>query len=162
MPPGVKRIILDLSLRFQPTDETKRTAYNDRVALLATDCATIPPQFLQLASEQWISEGTGFLPTASDMIRMARKAQTDAETRSAQGKDWYRHYVTKCAERNSINWSSGKAELECVAWLPKFGGGAEIMSRASFNAEGKRQAILKQEGKQYDKRYSDLAREMRS
>lgn len=162
MPPAVKRIILELSLRFQPTDEGKRTAYNERVALLATDCATIPPQWLQTGAEQWIAEGTGFLPTASDLIRLSRKAQSDSEAQASQGKDWYKHYLAKCVERNFANWNSGEAHLQSIAWLPKFGGGAEIMTRASLRAETQRQIILKQEGKQYDKRFLDMAREMRA
>ena len=76
IPPQIKRIILDLSLRFQPTDETKRVAFNDRVALLASDCANVPTEWLEVAARRWIETGDGFLPTASALIKLAQDAQS--------------------------------------------------------------------------------------
>lgn len=158
VPAAVRRIILDLSLRFQPTDEGKRAAFNDKVALLASDCATVPSQWLEDAAAAWIAEGDGFLPTASALIKLAQQAQAKSQEQANATTNWYRIYLEKAVLRNVDLAASTDPQQQKHRWLPKRGGGMEIMSKEAFDDERKRAAGMKAEGNaNYDRRFDDMA-----
>jgi len=135
-PPAVKRIILELSLRFQPTDEIKRAAFNEKVALLVVDCAAVPPEWLERAAQRWISDGEGFLPPASALVRFAQDAQNAASMRSSGEKDFI-YWLRWCEARNRANGipDPDNPNRANVRWLPKNGGGAEPMTLADYRRE---------------------------
>jgi len=158
VPAAIRRIILDLSLRFQPTDEQKRAAFNDRVALLAADCANVPPSLLDQAAKRWIASGDGFLPTASALIKLAQQAQSEGIERSAGTRDWYRIYLEKAVLRNAELASSPDPQLRNHRWIAKRGGGMEIMSAQAYRDEEARARKMHAEGSdKYDGRFFDMA-----
>jgi hypothetical protein len=64
-------LILDLGLRYRPTNPEALDAHRDRLALLTLDLADIPAPALEAAIDQWVMTKP-FLPKASELAELAR------------------------------------------------------------------------------------------
>ncbi len=160
-PPAIRRIILELSLRFQPTDEGKREAFNEKVALLVLDCATVPPEWLEKAAEEWIRSGDGFLPSAATLIKLAQEAQRNMQPQVPAGEN-YREWISRCAQWNIENRLSDLPGKHRNRWVPRQTGyQAEPMSVEQFERSYRSAVQSRTEGKPYEKRFIDVFDEMR-
>jgi hypothetical protein len=66
-PPAVKRMILELGLRYRPAAADALEGYQAKIAALTADCADLPPNLLERAIADWVRTSP-FLPKASDLI----------------------------------------------------------------------------------------------
>lgn len=160
-PPAIRRIILELSLRFQPTDEARREAFNEKVALLVLDCATVPPEWLEKATESWIRSGDGFLPSAAVLIKLAQEAQRSLVPAVPAGEN-HRVWVERCAQWNIENRLSDIPNKQRNRWVPsQTGYQAEPMDVDQFERSYKSAIQSRTEGKPYERRFIDVIDEMR-
>jgi len=73
VPAAVRKLILELALRFRPLGQADQATYQAKVAFLADDCADIPPDILARAIERYVKiPGNNFLPKAAQLIEIAR------------------------------------------------------------------------------------------
>jgi hypothetical protein len=96
-PASIKRLILELGLRYRPMAPDQLEAYQAKLAALTADCADLPPKRLERAIADWARESP-FLPKASDLISKAqsytlqqdrtdRDSRENAERLAAQAND---------------------------------------------------------------------------
>lgn len=73
VPSAIKRLILELGLRFRPLAQGEQEPYQQKLALLAQDCADIPPAKLEMAIDRYVKiPGNNFLPRAAQLIEIAQ------------------------------------------------------------------------------------------
>lgn len=70
-PAPIKRLILELGLRYRPLAQDQLEAYQAKLAALTADCADLPPKLLERAIGEWVRESP-YLPKASDLILRAK------------------------------------------------------------------------------------------
>lgn len=70
-PAAVRRLISELGLRYRPNNRDDLQAHAARLALLADDCADIPPKYLERAIQSWVVKSP-YLPKACDLIEAAK------------------------------------------------------------------------------------------
>jgi hypothetical protein len=70
VPSAVKRIILELGLRYRPAAD-QLEAHQAKLAALMSDLADLPAAALERAANQWIRQ-SAFMPKASELIQLAR------------------------------------------------------------------------------------------
>lgn len=71
MPSSIRRIIAEVGLRYRPTERADLEAHTARLALLASDLADMPADYLQRAVNMWVAKSP-YLPKASDLVEVAR------------------------------------------------------------------------------------------
>jgi hypothetical protein len=71
VPSAVKRIILELGLRYRPAASDQLEAHHAKLAALMSDLADLPPALLERAAGQWVRQSP-FMPKASDLLQLAR------------------------------------------------------------------------------------------
>jgi len=105
VPSAVKRLILELGLRFRPLAPGEQEPYQQRLALLAQDCSDIPPDKLEKAIERYVRiHGNNFLPRAAQLIEIAQsfgRQSSGSVNEHGQPQDWDGY----CKWLNSRNFS---------------------------------------------------------
>ena len=71
VPSAVKRIILELGLRYRPAAADQLEPHQAKLAALMSDLADLPPALLTRAASHWVRQ-SAFMPKASDLIQLAR------------------------------------------------------------------------------------------
>ncbi len=71
----MKRIILELGLRYRPASADQLEAHQAKLAALMTDLADLPPAMLERAAGHWVRQ-SAFMPKASDLVMLARNFAT--------------------------------------------------------------------------------------
>jgi len=67
----VKRIVLELGLRYRPAAADQLEAHQAKLAALISDLADLPPAVLERAARHWVRQ-SAFMPKASELIALAR------------------------------------------------------------------------------------------
>jgi hypothetical protein len=67
----VRRIILELGLRYRPASADQLEAHQAKLAALIADLADLPPAMLERAASHWVRQ-SAFMPKASDLVALAR------------------------------------------------------------------------------------------
>ena len=70
---ATRTLIAELGLRYRPGDPAALETHDLKLELLGQDLADIPVKRLKVAIERWIATSP-YLPKASDLIELARKA----------------------------------------------------------------------------------------
>jgi hypothetical protein len=70
-PASIKKLILELGLRYRPLASDQLEAYQAKLAALTADVADLPPKLLERAIAEWVRESP-YLPKASDLILRAK------------------------------------------------------------------------------------------
>ena len=71
VPSAVKRMILELGLRYRPAAQDALEGHQAKLAALMLDLADLPPDYLERAIEKWVTEQR-WMPAASDLIGIAK------------------------------------------------------------------------------------------
>ena len=86
MPPSIRRIVLELGLRYRPAAADRIAAHLSRLEALMADLAELPPAMLERATAQWVRDKP-FLPRASELVRLTRDlASAEAGSGGAPGR----------------------------------------------------------------------------
>jgi hypothetical protein len=67
----VKRIVLELGLRYRPAAADQLEAHHAKLAALISDLADLQPTVLERAARHWVRQ-SAFMPKASELIALAR------------------------------------------------------------------------------------------
>lgn len=67
----MKRIILELGLRYRPAAADQLEAHQAKLAALIGDLADLEPAVLERAARHWVRQ-SAFMPKASELIALAR------------------------------------------------------------------------------------------
>lgn len=106
IPPAIRKMILELGLRYPPASDADIAAHTARVALLMQDVALVPAKFLEIAIGQWVTSNP-WLPKASDLIQMASNAafsqrQPVQEKGVPPEEAEHRYREQLCTNRNAL------------------------------------------------------------
>jgi hypothetical protein len=71
VPSAVKRIILELGLRYRPAAADQLEAHQAKLAALISDLADLSPPVLERAARHWVRQ-SAFMPKTSDLLALAR------------------------------------------------------------------------------------------
>lgn len=109
-PPIVKAIIANLARTWPCGRDTDPDAYADRLRRLAELVSDVPPAALEAAIREHARNGDGFLPQASDLIRIARDAMrsngSDAQRALANQQRVWDANMKLHSEDNSLRWEA--------------------------------------------------------
>lgn len=125
-PSGVKRLILELGLRYRPTAADQLEPYQAKLAALVADCADIPPNHLERAIREWVTQSP-YLPKASDLIGMAQgyvRPPSGAAADLSAIAERYNQSMSGDARARGLQWigEGGDLRLEGAGGLlPRFG-----------------------------------------
>lgn len=67
----MKRIILELGLRYRPAAADQLEAHQAKLAALISDLADLSPLMLERAAHHWVRQ-SAFMPKTSDLLALAR------------------------------------------------------------------------------------------
>ena len=67
----MRRIILELGLRYRPAAADQLEGHQAKLAALTSDLADLPPPMLERAAQHWVRQ-SAFMPKASDLLALAR------------------------------------------------------------------------------------------
>jgi hypothetical protein len=114
VPPQIKRIILELGLRYRPASPDQLEAHQAKLAALMMDLADIPPAPLEAAVRRWVLESP-YLPKASDLVSLVQQRAPQAGA-----IDWIARGNAHLRElgRTDIHWirdGNGDLKLESVS-----------------------------------------------
>lgn len=127
-PPAIKRLILELGLRYRPTSPDALEAHTVKLAALTSDCADIPANMLERAVTKWVRQEK-FMPKASELIRLAREElQGQVGSHPADSHQnaviLANRYNARLAEQNSqLMWHIGpnnELKLAPIGEQPKY------------------------------------------
>lgn len=95
-PPAIQKLILELGLRYRPLGANDQDAYRQQVALLAGDCAEVPPDILARAIERYVRiPGSNFLPRANQLIEIAKSCASPNHAPGSRLVDRYNAMRTR-------------------------------------------------------------------
>jgi enoyl-CoA hydratase/carnithine racemase len=80
-----KAIIQELGLRYLPSGQAA-DQHRAKIALLAQDCADVPPHLLERAAQLWARERQ-FLPKAPELIALAQSLLNNVPRKAEAGSD---------------------------------------------------------------------------
>lgn len=75
---AIQRLIGELGLRYRPSAQADLQAHAASLALLASDLADIPPDFLDRAIKQWVRQSQ-FMPKAAELAAIAQGMTTKSQ-----------------------------------------------------------------------------------
>lgn len=78
VPSAIKRIILELGLRYRPASPDLLESHQLKLAAMMVDLSDMPPARLEKAAAHWV-RSSAFLPTAADLIRLVRNFVENGE-----------------------------------------------------------------------------------
>lgn len=99
-PSAIKKLILELGLRYRPMAPDQLEAYQAKLAALTADCADIPPRHLERAIADWV-RSSPYLPKASDLVARARSSQQGTVGDARHDRDT-RENAERLAEQANI------------------------------------------------------------
>lgn len=128
----MRQLILELGLRYRPSDPDALADHTARLALLADDLGDIPALALEAAIRHW-SAGKPWLPRACDLAELAQRLSTPAADRAPISP------AEQIAARNAYLEAIGNYRIRWVlgpdgAWLPT--DFADWRRRQAIEAEG--------------------------
>jgi hypothetical protein len=117
-PSRVRRIILELGLRYRPASAEQLEGHQAKLAALIADLADLPPDMLERAASHWVRQ-SAFMPKASDLVRLARNFATAEHGRPMQRLDVAASRNARIAEepgaRRDLRWIDDGRGLRLVA-----------------------------------------------
>lgn len=114
-PASIKRLILELGLRYHPSGQDALEAHKAKLAALAADCSHLPPEQLDRAIREW-AQKSPYLPKASELIDLCRSyinVPVDYQIRQLE------EHVQKM---NGYRWVQDSGVLYFVAKRPRTDG----------------------------------------
>ena len=69
VPSAVKRIILELGLRYRPAAAEQIEPHQAKLVAMMGDLADLPPALLERAARHWVRQ-SAFMPKASDLVAL--------------------------------------------------------------------------------------------
>lgn len=106
---GLKRIILELGLRYRPARADQLEGHQAKIAALISDLIDVPLEPLEFACRSW-ARRSQFMPKASDLIDLAREAVKPPEA-AHDAQSW-------CDQRNATLERNKRAKpADQVEWF---------------------------------------------
>jgi len=125
VPSVVKRIILELGLRYRPAAADQLEPHQAKLAALMNDLADLPPAVLERAARHWVRQ-SAFLPKASDLLQLARNFANAERGNALQRLDVAGQRNARMAEepgaRRDLRWIDDGHGLRLVAVNAKISG----------------------------------------
>jgi hypothetical protein len=99
IPARIKEIIATIGLRYRPSESSDLEAHAGKLALLAVDCADLPPHILEAAGKKWASTSP-WLPKASDLIALCQSMVAPPAMEKPRQGETYAHVL--CDKYNQM------------------------------------------------------------
>ncbi len=112
-PASIKKLILELGLRYHPTSPEALEPFKAKLAALMADCANVPPAYLDRAIKRWVTESK-WMPTAADLIGLARTFMADAGRSSGVDRDSRENAELLAQRYNARLRTEGKLHIRWV------------------------------------------------
>jgi hypothetical protein len=117
VPAAIKRMILELGVRYRPASSAMLEGHNATVAALIADVADMPPHLLERAIADHVRE-SNFMPKAAQLIAKCRALLTPAKPDSDKAARWRRRVNegNRMLIRDQIigaHWALGAGGMGC-------------------------------------------------
>ena len=114
----MKRLILELGLRYRPSAQADLESHSATIALLAQDVADVPPHLLEQAIRQHVLNSP-YLPKASDLIAIARgllPARTVTNSALSLAQRYNARMDQEQGARRDILWRTDESGAPYLDW----------------------------------------------
>lgn len=112
IPPHIKKMVLELGLRFRPLGGENQEEYAAAVTLLGQDVAHVAPGPLETAIAEWVRTKR-FLPRAAELLDMVAQMQGRSRTGTDAG---FAQLQDHCDRLNALN--NGRDDWRVVGKAP--------------------------------------------
>ena len=116
------RIVGTIGLRFPPASGTDPQQHAAQLALLASDVAHVPPEYLDRAAKEWAGKSP-YMPKASELIGLAQAYV--GRTTGPRGGYGSQEYLDRA------NQNCSRVDLE---WYYDLGGNMQLRQREGYKS----------------------------